>query len=222
MPEPHQSAAARPSAFSLPARGKAYLGSFPRSVWYLIAAIFVESCGRFMVAPSLSLYMRDVGLSLGTLGLVLGAAPAANVVSGPGGQLSDRWSRKPIQVLGVAAGGRSTFGFAFAGLRPLLLAVLHIMNGMTGIFCRPTTSTALSDHCPPERRSEAFALNCIVLNAVFGLGPVAGVALFRASPRTDFIPGRLPNLAVDLYIALVVPESAPALLEPPTRGNRPI
>jgi MFS family permease len=167
--------------------------------------------------------MRDAGVSLGTLGLVLGAAPVANVVFGAwGGQLSDRWGRKPVQILGVAASGLSMFGFAFAGPRPVLLAVLNFMNGMTRTFYRPATSAALSDHCPQERRSEAFALNRIALNAAFGLGPVAGVALFQSSPRTGFILGGLLNLAVGLYIALVVPESAPARVGSASKGNPPL
>lgn len=219
MPEQPPPAAARPSASSLLALGMAYLASFPRPVWYLVAATFVESCGRFMVIPYLSLYMRDVGVGLGTLGLVLGAAPVANVVFGAwGGQLSDRWGRKPVQILGVTASGLSMFGFAFAGPRPVFLAVLNFMNGMTRTFYRPATSAALSDLCPPERRSEAFALNRIALNAAFGLGPVAGVALFQSSPRAGFIIGGLFNLAVGLYIALVVPESAPCHIGKALRG----
>lgn len=167
MPEQPPPAAARPSASSLLALGMAYLASFPRPVWYLVAATFVESCGRFMVIPYLSLYMRDVGVGLGTLGLVLGAAPVANVVFGAwGGQLSDRWGRKPVQILGVTASGLSMFGFAFAGPRPVFLAVLNFMNGMTRTFYRPATSAALSDLCPPERRSEAFALNRIALTRI--------------------------------------------------------
>lgn len=222
MPDPHPSEAPkRRSVSGLVDRSKAYLRTLPRPVWYLIAATFVESCGRFMVIPYLSLYMRDVGVGLGTLGLVLGAAPAANVVFGAwGGQLSDKWGRKPVQILGVAASGLSMFGFAFAGPRPVLLGVLNFMNGMTRTFYRPATSAALSDLCPPERRSEAFAFNRIALNAAFGLGPVAGVALFQASPRTGFFLGGLLNLAVGLYIALVVPESAPARIGSASRGDR--
>jgi MFS family permease len=175
-----------------------------------MVATFVESTGRFMVVPYLSLYMRDAGVSLGTLGLVLGAAPVANVIFGAwGGQLSDRWGRKPVQVLGVALSGLAMFGFAFTGARPVVLAFLNFMNGMTRTFYRPATSAALADLCPPHKRSEAFALNRIAINAAFGLGPVLGVAIFQSFPKAGFIIGGLLNLAVGLYIALVIPESAP-------------
>ncbi|MGD9941072.1 MAG: MFS transporter [Clostridia bacterium] len=194
----------------LTSRAVSYLDSFPRPVWLLMVATFVESTGRFMVVPYLSLYMRDAGVSLGTLGLVLGAAPVANVIFGAwGGQLSDRWGRKPVQVLGVALSGLAMFGFAFTGARPMVLAFLNFMNGMTRTFYRPATSAALADLCPPHKRSEAFALNRIAINAAFGLGPVLGVAIFQAAPKAGFIIGGLLNLAVGLYIALVIPESAP-------------
>ncbi len=190
-----------------------YVRSFPRPVWLLVGATCVESMGRFMVVPFLSLYMSGAGVSLGTLGLVLGAAPLANIVFGAwGGHLSDRWGRKPVQIMGVCISGLSMFGFAFAGPNPAVLALLNFLNGMTRTFYRPATNAALSDHCPAERRSEAFALNRISLNAAFGLGPILGVAIFHSSPQAGFVIGGSLNLAVGLFLALAVPESAPARL----------
>jgi MFS family permease len=196
---------------SIVTRSRSYLGSFPRPVWLLMIATFVESMGRFMVVPYLSLYMRDAGVSLGVLGMVLGAAPVANIVFGAwGGQLSDRWGRKPVQIVGVGLSGLAMFGFAFTGANPVVLAILNFFNGMTRTFYRPATNAALADHCPPDRRSEAFALNRIALNAAFGLGPILGVAIFQIAPKAGFILGGILNLAVGIYLALVVPESAPA------------
>lgn len=195
-------------------RLRSYASSFPRAVWLLTAATMVESTGRFMVVPYLSLYMHGAGVSLGALGLVLAASPVASVVFGAwGGHLSDKWGRKPVQVVGVATSGLAMFGFAFAGGAVWLLALLNFMNGMTRTFYRPATNAAISDHCPADRRSEAFALNRIALNAAFGWGPLIGVALFAAAPKAGFIAAGTLNLAVGLFLALAVPESAPLVLK---------
>lgn len=199
-----------PSPSNLPAKALSYLRGFPAPVWLLLGATLVESVGRFMVIPYLSLYMRGAGVNLGSLGLVLGAAPVANVLFGAwGGQLSDKLGRKPVQILGVSISGLSMFGFAVAGANPYVLALLNFMNGMTRTFYRPATNAALADHCPAIKRSEAFALNRIAINAAFGLGPILGVMIFQTHPLAGFVIAGSINLAVGLFIALVVPESAP-------------
>ncbi len=187
----------------------AYTRSFPQPVWLLVAATAVESTGRFMVVPYLSLYMNRAGVSLGALGLVLGAAPVASVVFGAwGGHLADRWGRKPVQILGVATSGLALFGFAFAGTNVYVLALLNFLNGMTRTFYRPATNAALADLCPAERRSEAYALNRIALNAAFAWGPLIGVAIFMSAPKAGFIVAGTLNLLVGVFIALAIPESS--------------
>lgn len=162
-----------------------------------------------MVVPYLSLYMNRAGVSLGALGLVLGAAPVASVVFGAwGGHLADRWGRKPVQILGVATSGMALFGFAFAGTNVYVLALLNFLNGMTRTFYRPATNAALADLCPAERRSEAYALNRIALNAAFAWGPLIGVAIFMTAPRAGFIVAGTLNLLVGVFISLVIPESS--------------
>lgn len=193
------------------ARAVAYAKSFPAPVWLLTLATMVESTGRFMVVPYLSLYLSGKGVSLGALGVVLGMAPLASVAFGViGGQLSDRWGRKPVQILGVLLSGSALFGFAFAGTNLAIIALCNFLNGLTRTFYRPATQAAISDFTPSERKSEAFALNRIAINAAFGWGPLIGVAIFASSPTAGFIAAGSINLAVGLFIALAVPESAPA------------
>lgn len=201
------------------------MASFPRSVWLLVAATTVESTGRFMVVPYLSLYMNRAGVALGHLGLVLGAAPVASVLFGAwGGHLADRWGRKPVQILGVATSGLALLGFAFVGANVYALGLLNFLNGMTRTFYRPATNAALADLCPAEKRSEAYALNRIALNAAFGWGPLLGVAIFSAAPKAGFIIAGTLNLLVGLFIALAVPESSAGREQPApaaTRGAMP-
>lgn len=200
--------APNPASASI-ARAAAYLGSFPKAVWLLVLATVIESTGRFMVVPYLSLYLRGSGVSLGALGLVLGTAPLASVVFGAwGGHLSDSWGRKPVQILGVALSGLALFGFAFAGTDVRVLAFLNFLNGMTRTFYRPATSAALADHSPADRRAETFALHRIAINAAYGWGPIIGVAIFATSPRAGFVAAGVLNLLVGVFIAFAVPESA--------------
>ncbi|PKL25756.1 MAG: hypothetical protein CVV47_03690 [Spirochaetae bacterium HGW-Spirochaetae-3] len=199
------------ASFLALAAGRAadYARGFPRPVWLLVAATMIESTGRFMVVPYLSLYMRSEGVSLGALGMVLGAAPVASVAFGAwGGHLADRWGRKPVQILGVSLSGLALLGFAFAGSNVYMLALLNFLNGMTRTFYRPATNAAIADFAPKERRSEAYALHRIAINAAFGWGPLIGVALFVAAPRAGFIVAAILNLGVGLFIAFVIPESS--------------
>ena len=46
------------SAASALRRAAAYAASFPKPIWLLVAATLVESTGRFMVVPYLSMYMK--------------------------------------------------------------------------------------------------------------------------------------------------------------------
>ena len=191
----------------------AWAASFPRPVWLLAAATAVESTGRFIVVPYLSLYLSGEGVSLGVIGLVLGAAPVAAVLFGAlGGQLSDHWGRKPVQVVGVVTSGLALLGFALAGRNPLLLGLLNFLNGMTRTFYRPAVHAAIADFCPPERRAEGFALIRTALNAAFGWAPLLGVLVFTVSPRVGFLAGGALNLAAGTFLALAVPESAPEVL----------
>ncbi len=212
------------SAASAPRRAVAYVSSFPKPIWLLVAATLVESTGRFMVVPYLSLYMKGEGVSLGALGLVLGAAPVASVAFGAwGGHLADRWGRKPVQILGVSLSASALFGFAFAGSNVYVLALLNFLNGMTRTFYRPATNAAIADFAPPERRSEAYALHRIAINAAFGWGPLIGVGLFLVAPRTGFIVSGVLNLLVGVFIALAIPESSPRSESSPrpARPGRP-
>ena len=180
---------------------RAYLRSFPKPVLLLVLATMVESTGRFMVVPYLSLHLRSEGISLGVLGLVLAASPVASVIFGVwGGALSDRWGRRPVQLIGVWSSALALFGFAFAGKLPILLAALNFLNGMTRTFYRPATSAAIADFSPPLKRSEAFALNRIALNAAFGWGPLLGVAAFSWSPRAGFLIGGAVNLLAGIFM----------------------
>lgn len=187
-----------------------YIRRFDRVVWLLVGAVFIESFGRFLVDPYLTLFLVDKGVSLGRVGFVLAAAPLAGVLLGlVGGGLSDRFGRKPVQVFGVIASGLALVAFGFAGRNVVVLALLNFANGMSRALYRPAVQASIVDVTPPEMRAEAFGLRRVVLNVGAAIGPVVGLFLYRWIPSLGFWIAGGMSLVVGLYFAVAVPETRP-------------
>lgn len=193
-----------------------YARRFDRVVWLLVGAVFVESLGRFLVDPYLTLFLVGKGVSLGAVGVVLSAAPLAGVLLGlVGGGLSDRWGRRPVQVLGVVTSGLALLGFGFAGNSVAVLTLLNFANGMSRALYRPAVQASIVDVTPSHLRSEAFGLRRVVLNIGAAIGPVIGLFLYHWIPSLGFWIAGGANLVVGLYLAVAVPETRPVPARPP-------
>ncbi|MGE5590587.1 MAG: MDR family MFS transporter [Bacillota bacterium] len=188
-----------------------YVNRFDRVVWLLVGAVFIESMGRFLVDPYLTLFLVDRGVPLGSVGVVLAAAPLASVLLGLiGGSLSDRWGRRPVQVVGVVTSGLALIGFGFVGNSIVALTLLNFANGMSRSLYRPAVLASLVDVSPGEMRSEVFGLRRVALNVGAAIGPVIGLVLYHWIPSLGFWIAGGANIAVGLYLAVAVPETHPA------------
>ncbi len=186
-----------------------YFRSFNKTVWLLVLATFMESFGRFLVIPYLSIYLSKKGVSLPSIGAVIGVGPLAAVIfSMIGGHLSDTLGRKPVQIIGVVLSGVSFLGFALSGTNLILLAFFNFFTTMTRTFYRPAVNAAIADITPSEKRSEAMSLSRVSLNLAYGLAPIVGVWLANQDKPIGFIIGAIISLIVALFIAVLVPETA--------------
>lgn len=186
-----------------------YFRSFNKTVWLLVLATFLESFGRFLVIPYLSIYLSKKGVSLPSIGAVIGVGPLAAVIfSMIGGHLSDTLGRKPVQIIGVVLSGVSFLGFALSGTNLILLAFFNFFTTMTRTFYRPAVNAAIADITPSEKRSEAMSLSRVSLNLAYGLAPIVGVWLANQDKPIGFIIGAIISLIVALFIAVLVPETA--------------
>lgn len=186
-----------------------YFRSFNNTVWLLVLATFLESFGRFLVIPYLSIYLSRKGVSLPSIGAVIGIGPLAAVLfSMIGGHLSDTLGRKPVQIIGVLLSGISFLGFALSGTNLILLAFFNFFTTMTRTFYRPAVNAAIADVTPSEKRSEAMSLSRVSLNLAYGLAPIVGVWLAKQDKPIGFIIGAIISLVVALFIAILIPETA--------------
>jgi MFS family permease len=158
----------------------------PRQVWLLQAGGVVNSFGNGVVLPFLVIYLHDVrGFGLGTAGLAIGVASAAQLAAGIGaGPIIDRFGPRPTLAVGLIL---QAVGF---GLLPLVRHPWHAFvllaiegAGSSGFW--PSQSTLVARLTPGARRHAAFAQQRLTMNLGIGLGGLAGGLIAHVSnPRT--------------------------------------
>ena len=147
----------------------------PRQVWLLQTGGVVNSFGNGVVLPFLVIYLHDVrGFGLGTAGLAIAVASAAQLAAGIGaGPIIDRFGPRPTLAVGLVL---QAVGF---GLLPLVrhpwhAFVLLAVEGAGSAGFWPSQSTLVARLTPGARRHAAFAQQRLTMNLGVGLGGLAG------------------------------------------------
>jgi len=149
----------------------------PRAVLILQAGNAVNYFGFGLVLPFEIIYLHQIrGFSTSIAGLVLAAtAGTAAIIAPPTGGLLDRYSAKPILVVGLLASTVGYAGFAFID-SPWQAFACAIVSGV-GIGVAGTANRTLTIRSVKrEQRTATFALNRVSGN--FGIGSGATVAGF--------------------------------------------
>lgn len=140
----------------------------------LLFAEFVLWTGFGALLPVMPLYLRDNGVDLALLGVVIAAWPATRLIAEPiFGVIADRTARVPIMVAGlivaaVAVGLLAVFTSVTA------FVVLRALSGLGTAIYDPAARGYLTDATPPDRRGEVFGLyNAAQMGGIL-LGPAIG------------------------------------------------
>jgi MFS family permease len=136
------------------------------------------------------------------------------------GWASDRFGRRPLLLIG---GVITVVAFA-AHLLVTTLAAFVIVRAVYGVgeaLFFVAAITAVSDLAPPERRGEAINVASLSVYLGLAVGPFAGETILAATSFNAvwLVAAALCGLAA--LLALLVPETAPAVLEAAASGTRP-
>jgi len=177
----------------------------PRQVWLLQAGGVVNSFGNGVVLPFLVIYLHDVrGFGLGTAGLAIAVASAAQLAAGIGaGPIIDRVGPRPTLAVGLIL---QAVGF---GLLPLVRHPWHAFvllaiegAGSSGFW--PSQSTLVARLTPGARRHAAFAQQRLTMNLGIGMGGLAGGLIAHVSnPRTFTVLFLLDAVTFLGYVGMI-------------------
>jgi len=185
-----------------------------RALSVILTAILIDSMGFSIIMPVMprllvSLTHASVPDAARDAGWLLGIFAAMQFLFGPVmGGLGDRFGRRPVLLLSMAAFGAD---YLVMGLSPTLtwLFVSRAIAGIAGAIYVPATAY-VADVTPPERRAQNFGLVGAAFGLGFVIGPGVGGLLGNLGPRAPFFAAAalaIANAAVGFFF---LPESLPA------------
>ncbi len=138
----------------------------------LLLIVFINIAGFGIVIPLLPFYADAFGIEAWQVTVLFSAYSVGQFAGEPiWGRVSDRWGRKPVLLVTMAAVGASYVGLAYAPDFATAL-VLRLLGGIAG-GNMGVTQAYVADITPPAQRTARLGL----LGAAFGVGFMVGPAI---------------------------------------------
>jgi len=181
---------------------------YPRQFWLMITGVILSTAGGSMIWPFLLIYATnrlDLPLSV--------VAPLISVNAGTGilasliaGTMADKIGRKTVMNISLTVHGLAYFFLMSAATYHEFL-VLMIVIGFAMPLYQVGADAMLADLIPSERRTNAYAISRIAVNAAFALGPAVGGFLASRSYHLAFYAATSGFLAYSLLLFILARET---------------
>src|SRR5512140_1133137 len=158
--------------------------------WLLVFGIFISTAGASMIMPFLMIYATDkLGIPLSSAVTLITISAGTTLFSSfLAGSLADRVGRKLIMNVSLTISGLAYLGMRFAVTYPSL-AVLMFCIGFANALYSVGADAMMADLVPSEKRADAYAINRIMNNAGFAIGPAVGGFVAATSYNLAFLAG---------------------------------
>jgi MFS family permease len=156
-------------------RIKATYNEFPAQFWLMVTGLFISTAGSSMIMPFMMIYASNkLRLPLSTVATLLSINAGTGLLSSfLAGTLADKAGRKLVMNISLTVNGLVYFLLLQAN-NYVQFAVLMFLIGMSNPLYQVGADAMLADLIPPEKRVDAYAVNRMINNAGFALGPAVG------------------------------------------------
>ena len=180
-----------------------------RNLFVLFITLVIVMMGFGMIIPVLPFLVEAFGASGQELGILMAIYALMQLIFSPmWGELSDRFGRRPILMIGLLGNGLSLL---FMGLASSIW-VLFIARAMAGLLASatmPTSYAYVGDSTSEDDRGRGMG----ILGAAMGVGMVLGPGfsgiLAEISLSLPFFVGAGLSILAMVFVYIMLPESLP-------------
>jgi DHA1 family multidrug resistance protein-like MFS transporter len=178
-----------------------------RALYGIVAAVFVSGTGIGSLLPILPLFLRERGASYSLVGVIVGAALAAQAVGQwPAGWLAERIGRKEMMVVGLLVAAAASLMFLLPLSVEWLVAVRFI-QGLGFAAAAPAEIAAVADVVPADELGRSYGWVSAARQSGIIVGPAIGGLLAVFGRWTVFAVTGSALAAAALVAALTLPAS---------------
>jgi MFS family permease len=181
---------------------------YPRQFWLMTVGVAISTAGGGMIWPFLLIYATErLGMPLSVVAPLLSINAGTGIFSSfVAGTLADRVGRKTVMIISLTVNG-----FAFMALMNastfMQFVIMMIVIGFSNPLYQVGADAMLADIIEPERRTSAYSINRVAVNAGFALGPAIGGFLAAASYRYAFYAAGAAFLTYSIMLTALAHET---------------
>jgi len=185
---------------------KVAFSGLSRETWLLSAVILVNRCG-YMAVPFMSMYItQSLHRSIADAGLVITLFGVGSVLGAmAGGDLTDQWGFRPVQIISLLASGILFIFFSFVTNFTGLCALILVLSFFVEAF-KPANNTAIASYSLPINLTRSYALNRLAMNVGFGFGTSVGGILAAINYALLFWVDGLVYMLAGILIVVLLPK----------------